>query len=626
MTAKKKLLTLIFVLGLFLLGVSTTFGASNFCYAQSEREEINSRQDFATALSKKQSVINVGDIDFGATPIAIDISYSVEIVGKNQKSLFLNAHFNIVGGTTANDVVHVTIKNIKFDGGFDTQNKTLENGKTFAENFGTDRTNPVYKAIVPTGLFDLKIENCEFFGYASQSGAVIYRLNTEASSIRSNLKISNTKVYDNICEESPLYIVDKSLNLKIENSEFCNNITQFCGGISIWGANSELDGVSIHDNKFVNFCSVFDKYSGGLFVAMSDILIKNSNISNNSAYNGGGVQVVNSNATFFNCKILNNKTFATGTSKAGILYCEGGYGGGVLVISNEGQIVKFENCNISANSAVNGGAIAVMPASQNAKGGQVELYFCNIGLNNQNDNQAIKYYGYSEQNKGLLLAKGCIIVDQTSIENIENDYNYISTKEQALADKVISESIIENIATDGLVILPNSSADRSVPKTVCDTWNLYFTVKGNRKIGVQNVEETNNLALVISLSITAFIVTLAGVAVLILLLKRKKSATNQQKEMAEITNPTPSVANKPITVFTNEQIEIILKNVNDDVALSKKEIDVFKLSLLGKSRKEMASESFVTEHTIKKHLSSIYDKLGVGTRKELYEKAKQYLK
>ena len=56
--------------------------------------------------------------------------------------------------------------------------------------------------------------------------------------------------------------------------------------------------------------------------------------------------------------------------------------------------------------------------------------------------------------------------------------------------------------------------------------------------------------------------------------------------------------------------------------LSKREIDVFRLLLEGKRRKDIAEELFVTESTIKKHSSSIYRKIGVENRKELLSKIK----
>lgn len=643
MTTKKKFAIIYIILSI--LALFTIFfsfnGTNNIVYAQIEKTLINTREEFSKALSKKQAVINVGDIDFGESDISINISYSVEIIGKSDKSAFLNAHFIIEGGNTVNDITIVKFKNIKFNGIYDTKNKVVENGKTFAENFGGERENPCYKAFAPTGIYNLIIENCEFYNYVGKTGVVIFRQNGESSLTNSYLTIKNSKFYDNICEQGTIYLADKSLIVSITNCEMYNNTAQICSGISIWGAKTEIDKVNIHDNNFVNFSSNNYKYGGGLFVASCDMVVKNSNITNCTAFNGGGAYIVNSNATFYNCKILNNKAVTTGTSLANILYSTGGYGGGVLVLSNEGQIVKFENCNISANSSINGGAVAVMPFTSNTKGGRVEILFSSIGLNNQEDNNAIKYYGYSQNNLGLLDIKGSIIIDETDFENSQTNYNYISTKEQALTDNIITTEIIENVKTNGLEIVSGSKADITISKNTYKSWDLFSKSNmSSRKIGAREVkqESQNNKTLIISLSVLIPVLSLTIVATIILVVKKKqkKDIIINQKETIENQsvelNETSLSENKKLEsnadkiTFTSEDIDKIIKNIESEITLSKKEIEVLKLALLGKQRKEMATESFVTLHTIKKHLASIYAKLNVSSRKELMEKAKEYLR
>ena len=83
-----------------------------------------------------------------------------------------------------------------------------------------------------------------------------------------------------------------------------------------------------------------------------------------------------------------------------------------------------------------------------------------------------------------------------------------------------------------------------------------------------------------------------------------------------------SVKGQTVDYFTEEESENILSVWESTDALSKREIDVFKLLLEGKRRKDIAEELFVTESTIKKHSSNIYKKLGVENRKELLSKIK----
>ena len=54
--------------------------------------------------------------------------------------------------------------------------------------------------------------------------------------------------------------------------------------------------------------------------------------------------------------------------------------------------------------------------------------------------------------------------------------------------------------------------------------------------------------------------------------------------------------------------------------LSARERDVLDKMLQDKKRKEIAEELFITENTVKKHISNIFSKLGVSSRHELLEK------
>ena len=54
--------------------------------------------------------------------------------------------------------------------------------------------------------------------------------------------------------------------------------------------------------------------------------------------------------------------------------------------------------------------------------------------------------------------------------------------------------------------------------------------------------------------------------------------------------------------------------------LSSRERDVLDKILEEKKRREIAEELFITENTVKKHTTSIFAKLGVANRGELFEK------
>lgn len=77
-------------------------------------------------------------------------------------------------------------------------------------------------------------------------------------------------------------------------------------------------------------------------------------------------------------------------------------------------------------------------------------------------------------------------------------------------------------------------------------------------------------------------------------------------------------------IFNGEDIEHITEKCGKDFSLTKREIDVMRLILLNKPRKEIAEELFVSESTVKKHTSAVFRKLEVTDRIELYAKVKQY--
>ena len=80
-----------------------------------------------------------------------------------------------------------------------------------------------------------------------------------------------------------------------------------------------------------------------------------------------------------------------------------------------------------------------------------------------------------------------------------------------------------------------------------------------------------------------------------------------------------------IKYFEQNQIDVIFENWNEIRSLSQREKEVLGLIMQNKKRKDIADELFVTESTIKKHTSSIFKKLNINNRSELFERAKELL-
>lgn len=80
-----------------------------------------------------------------------------------------------------------------------------------------------------------------------------------------------------------------------------------------------------------------------------------------------------------------------------------------------------------------------------------------------------------------------------------------------------------------------------------------------------------------------------------------------------------------IRYFEQNQIDVIFENWDNILSLSQREKEVLRLIMQNKKRKDIADELFVTESTIKKHTSSIFKKLNINNRSELFENAKNYI-
>lgn len=82
-----------------------------------------------------------------------------------------------------------------------------------------------------------------------------------------------------------------------------------------------------------------------------------------------------------------------------------------------------------------------------------------------------------------------------------------------------------------------------------------------------------------------------------------------------------SLLSENIAVLTLEQAGMVLPEISN---LSAREKEVLEKILADKKRKEIAEELYITENTVKKHTSSIFTKLNVSSRDELFAKISHY--
>lgn len=63
-----------------------------------------------------------------------------------------------------------------------------------------------------------------------------------------------------------------------------------------------------------------------------------------------------------------------------------------------------------------------------------------------------------------------------------------------------------------------------------------------------------------------------------------------------------------------EIINLAIQHIKNAYSISLRETDVFKLIIIGKSNKEISEQLFISEHTVKNHITKIFQKLNVSDR------------
>lgn len=89
----------------------------------------------------------------------------------------------------------------------------------------------------------------------------------------------------------------------------------------------------------------------------------------------------------------------------------------------------------------------------------------------------------------------------------------------------------------------------------------------------------------------------------------------------ELVSSIISVAHEDRVVLSISKDALAKLNGEDEVPISKRELEVLMLAARGMSNRQVASALYLTEGTIKRHLSNIYVKLGVASRVEATRKA-----
>ena len=96
-----------------------------------------------------------------------------------------------------------------------------------------------------------------------------------------------------------------------------------------------------------------------------------------------------------------------------------------------------------------------------------------------------------------------------------------------------------------------------------------------------------------------------------------------------IQEKTPAKIDMSVLEFedklTEEQIALVFTNWKEINNLTKREKEILTHILLGEKRKDIAQTLFISDNSVRNHTSSVFKKLQVENRTDLYNKAKKYI-
>jgi ATP/maltotriose-dependent transcriptional regulator MalT len=96
-----------------------------------------------------------------------------------------------------------------------------------------------------------------------------------------------------------------------------------------------------------------------------------------------------------------------------------------------------------------------------------------------------------------------------------------------------------------------------------------------------------------------------------------RGAARERVVTKEVTVEVP-VPSAPLTPFVMNQAKA------DALELTPRELEVIGLMAEGLSNREMADRLFISENTVKTHLSRVFDKLGAERRTQAVQLARQF--
>ncbi|MCQ2554885.1 MAG: LuxR C-terminal-related transcriptional regulator [Clostridia bacterium] len=557
-----------------------------------EVKVIETQEDLVKALTESEdgATIYVSDIDFKKMPMGmVVVTKNVTIKsGKETHAEFRNATFALNG--TATDASPLTVKFSGID--FIGDNTDMENPNVSSSGMEFMKT-------MCAGIFKMNVdatyEDCIFRGYHYGYGGVfnaIYSSDDNKNELKLNL--NSCTFMDNAGKYGgAIYLTGRNHNITL-NAKHC----------SFFGNRAATGGAIYADVAVLNLldCSFSD--NGGLS------LLEGKN-------NGGALSLINCSTELNGCLVAGNAAQDNG--------------GGIYAEISPFRTLMLLNTTVRGNRAESGSGLAVVPLESNFDTkAEALVYYSTFAYNGddeklpENDNAEFScciFEGSSEQ-----------------IPSKENGYNAVTSK---IKEGDLSHLTSEEKYTVGRDVQDSVLSGRlklSLGELLAgDNYMEKFDLKiktSPARTEILNMKYGDNLNLNIrdrmlyrydGMSVSTDSVFLGGIMpenpVKILWKPKTKPL------LIAVLVPVALI----ITLFAmkrrGEKIqndmdwrERAMDNPEVQEKLTDRELDVLALLLLGKTREEIAEALYITDSTVKKHASSIYQKLGVKGKAELIAK------
>lgn len=611
------LLSLICCLVLF---TSTAFAA--------ETPLITSVDELTAALLNAEDgdTILVGDIVFKLMPMGmIQVPKNVTIKsGKASNAVFTNATFGLNGSTSDSSPLTVRFENIDFRG--DRAGKALD--LNTPPSISSDM--PGIMKTMCAGIFKMNVavtySGCSFEGYHYGYGGVfnaIYSSSDNRNELR--LTLTDCTFRNNVSKfGGSIYLSGYSHNIHLKARRCVFEDNAATTGGAIWAQDAAVD--------LTDCCLIGNRYLSAEV----------------SSPNGGALALYNCAVGLDGCLIANNTS--------------GGDGAGIFCEISPFKTLIMQNCTVIGNRASRDGGISLSLAPTNFDtSAMAHIYFSSL-------------FGDSEFADHVELF-GCLLVNSRRPESEpseENGYCLIISPEtaQELELELLPDTPEHVVLPEGEYPIPEEATEQIAGGKFSDSLGKLQVGDNYAEEATVSVQHTPAQSETIKLSygdtlvlepaerrgysfegwespegepldnepvfmggtvsdapirgrwhfllsenlylILLPVILLAAVGAFVLLRRR----TSAETAAAAFAETAPELG----AVLPEDWIDRACERPDVTAQISKREMEVLRKLLEGKSRKQIAEELFITESTVKKHTTSIYAKLQVSGRVELISK------